>query len=213
MERDYLFYRKRAGLNFDKFFELHPEKKDKGLFEEFIKRFDVYNEQRDILVENYYKKQCLEVDPLKYQRIDAEKMYALAQLENRFIDVLRVIFGISPDDDKALFGDTIENRYLNLVKNRICEDKPGFYLGDDGFYRLNYFYDDEEIPLSVMLEYDNLGEMAYKNECEENQKEIELYIYGKKILLPEHFRTDSLDYYMASLQEFISKKLDTSFKN
>lgn len=183
--RDYEFYRTKAGLDFNKFNTLHPEKKGEELFQTFMIRYDIYYKQRDNIIHKYEQKMIDERDATKLSRIEAEKMYAIAQLEQVFIDVVRILFGISPDDEKAVFGDTIATRYKKLTETHLCNDKPGFYMGDDGLYRLDAYYDEDYVTLDVMKEYYKLGDKVYKNDKSQPEGEIELIIDDNRIKIPD----------------------------
>lgn len=183
--RDYEFYRTKAGLDFNKFNKLHPEKNGEELFQTFMIRYDIYYKQRDNIIHKYEQKMIDERDDTKLPRIEAEKMYAIAQLEQTFIDVIRIVFGISPDDEKAVFGDTIATRYRKFTETHLCKDKPGFYMGDDGLYRIDAYYDEDYVPLEVMKEYYKLGDKAYKNDKTEPEGELELIIDDNRIKIPE----------------------------
>lgn len=182
--RDYEFYRTKAGLDFNKFNKLHPEKNGEELFQTFMIRWDLYYKQRDNIIRKYEQRMIDERDDDKLPRIEAEKMYAIAQLEQNFIDVLRIIFGISPDDETAVFGDTIATRYRKFTETHLCKDKPGFYIGDDGLYRLDAYYDEDYISLETMKEYYKLGDEVYKNDKTEPDGEIELFIDDNRIKIP-----------------------------
>lgn len=193
MERDYIFYRKKAGLDFDKFIKNNPEKDGEGLFQTFMKRYDCYYTQRDSIVKKYNQRILDEHDTKNFSRIEAEKMYAIAQLEQVFIDVMRVIFGLSPDDENAKFGDTIATRYMDLIKSYITPEKPGFYKGADGLYRIIYFYDDEIVPLETMREYYLHKDIMY-HDTDENDEEppSQLLIDDKLVEIPKQIRDDPL---------------------
>lgn len=186
--RGYDYYRRKAGLDFDKFIKLHPEKNGEELFKTFMIRYDLYYKRRNEILRKFGRKAADEDDEDKLPIIEAEKMYVVAQHEQLYIDVMRVLFGIAPDDETAIFGDTIATRYTDFVESHLCDDKPGFYMGDDGLYRLAVFYDDDYIPLDVMKEYYLLGDKVYKDfdpeekPCEGN---IDLLIDGKLVKIPE----------------------------
>lgn len=201
MIRDYTFYRKRAGLDFDKFIELNPEKDGEGLFQTFMKRYDCYYKQRDMVVEKFNRRMLDEQDETNIYRIGAEKMYAIAQIEQVFIDVMRVIFGLAPDDENAKFGDTIDSRYDTFIKDYIDPEKPGFYKGADGLYRIRYFYEDDIISLRVMKEYYKHAEIMYHyNEGEEDQGRIQMLIDGKEVKLSDMAKRNPI--------KFIEKLID-----
>ena len=188
---DYNYYRYKAGLNWDKFIELHPEAEGEKVFPQFIKRHESYTQQRDLICDKFRRRFIDEKDVTKYQRIQVEKMYALAQLEHAFIDVLRVIFGLDPNDKTAMFGDKIENRYSNLVKEHMCKDDDGndtgLYVGADGLYRVAAFYDEDEADISTMIrwsDYKGAGKAYQTEEPPEDSYDIELFIDGVKIKIP-----------------------------
>lgn len=203
MQKDYTFYRKKAGLDFDKFIELHPEKDGEALFQTFMKRYDCYYTQRDLLIKKFTQKLVDEKDETKFSRIEAEKMYAIAQLEQVFIDVMRVLFGLSPDDENAKFGNTIATRYIDFVSNNICLDKFGFYLGADGLYRIGAFYEDDYIPISVMKEYYSLGDKVYKDDSNIPEGDIHLIIEGKEIELPEQDPNDPIPIHLKVIEKIL----------
>lgn len=188
---DYNYYRYKAGLNWDKFIALHPEAEGEEVFPQFMKRYDCYTQQRDLICDKYRKRFIDEKDESNYPKIQAEKMYALAQLEHAFIDVLRVIFGLDPNDNTAHFGDKIENRYSNLVKEHMCKDDDGkdtgLYLGADGLYRIAAFYDEDEADISTMIKWSDFkgaGKAYQTEEPPEDSYDIELFIDGVKIKIP-----------------------------
>ena len=191
-EKDYNFYRYKAGLNFDKFIKLHPDKDGEEIFTTFMKRYDAYYKQRSTIVRKYEKKYANEYDEENLPRIIGEKMHDLAQLEQMFIDVLRIVFGISPDDDTAKFGDTIETRYTKFIESHVCLDEinKGLYMGDDGLFRLISFYDDDEVDFLTLFRWHSLDTgHAYKPDFyaskEGSRYDIELYVDGVKAKLPE----------------------------
>ena len=120
-----------------------------------MKRHESCTQQKDLICDKYRKRFIDEKDVKKYPKIQVEKMYALAQFEHAFIDVLRVIFGLDPNDSTALFGDKIENRYSNLVKEHMCDkdgENAGLYIGADGLYRIAAFYDEDEADISTIID-------------------------------------------------------------
>lgn len=188
MERDYNFYRFKAGLDFNKFIELNPDKDGEELFSTFMKRFEIYYKQRDAVVSRYSQRFVNEKDEEKFGIIQCEKMYALAQLEQIFIDVIRVIFGLAPDDNDAIFGNCIENRYRTLVDKYMCKDEQdkGLYIGADGLYRVASFYDDDVVELSTMYRWYQLRDKAYNtDEPPEDSFDIEMYVGKQKIKMPD----------------------------
>ena len=208
---DYNYYRYKAGLNWDKFIKLHPEANGEEVFPHFMKRLDNYTQQRDLICDKFRRRFIDEKDLTKYKRIEVEKMYALAQLEHTFIDVLRVAFGLDPNDRTALFGDRIENRYANLVKAHMCdedsEDK-GLYIGADGLYRIAAFYDDDEIDISTIIRWAELkgeGKVYQTEEPPEDSFDIELFIDGVKVKLPhEKKKEDNLKKQLEIVSALIS---------
>lgn len=202
MPRDYLFYRKKAGLDFDKFIERNPDKDGESLFSTFMARYDIYYKQREELVNKYSKRFYEEKDDEKLPRIEAEKMYAIAQLETVFVDVLRVLFGLSPDDKSAVFGTTIATRYLDFVKEHLSEEKQGFYIGADGLYRLAAFYDDDYVPLEVMKEYYLLGDKVYKDE-DYQEPDIHIIMDGKEIFIPEQDPKDKVPAHLRVIEKLM----------
>ena len=189
-ERDYNFYRLKAGLDFNKYIEkLTPDKDGEEVFNTFVKRYDAYYKSRSTIIRKYEKLIANEYDEDNIPRYQGEKMRDLAQLEQMFIDVLRVIFGLAPDDNAAKFGDTIATRYTDFVKGHACvEDRnKGLYIGADGLYRMMCFYDDDEVEFKTLLRWNELdNEMAYKPdyETEEKKYDFEIYINGTKVKIP-----------------------------
>lgn len=189
-DKDYNFYRYKAGLDWDKYIALHPEDDGEEVFPQFMKRLDSYTHQRNTIVDKYNRRFLDEKDEKKFPKIDAEKKYALVQLESVFIDVLRVAFGLDPNDSTAMFGQGIEKRYSDLVKAHMCvqEEDRGLYIGADGLYRIAAFYDDDEVDIHTMYRWCELKAEGKVYLCEEPPKDsydIELYIGGQKIKLPE----------------------------
>lgn len=188
--KDYNYYRYKAGLNWDKFIDLHPEADGEEVFPQFMKRLDNYTHQRDLIVDKFRQRFLDEKDEKNYSKIEAEKMYAIAQLETVFIDVLRVAFGLDPNDKEAKFGEGIAARYSDLVKAHMCvqDEDVGLYIGADGLYRIASFYDEDEVDIRTMYRWCELKEQDKVYLCEEPPKDsfdIELYIGGQKIKLPE----------------------------
>ena len=189
-KKDYNYYRYKAGLNWDKYIALHPEIDGEELFTTFMKRLDNYTHQRDVIIDKFAQRFIDEKDEEKYNRIEGEKMYALAQLEQVFLDVIRVAFGLDPDDKYAVFGDKIATRYSRLVDGYICDgEDTGLYKGADGLYRIATFYDDDSIDINVMFRWCKLKEEGKVYQTEEDvpkdSYDIELFIEGQKIKLPE----------------------------
>lgn len=189
-DKDYNYYRYKAGLDWDKYIALHPEEDGEEVFPHFIKRLDSYTHQRDMIVDKYNQKFIDEKDEKKYPKIEAEKMYALVQLESVYIDVLRVAFGFAPNDKNVQFGQGIERRYPDLAKNYMCvQDKDrGLYIGADGLYRIAAFYDDDEVDIHTMYRWCELkaeDKVYLTEEPPKDSYDIELYIGGQKIKLPE----------------------------
>lgn len=183
MEREYIFYRKKAGLDFDLYIKLHPEINGEKVFENFMSRYDAYIKQRNLIVTKFEKKFIDEPNLEKHVNIYSERMFAIAQLELVFNDVVRVFLGLDPEDDNLKFDDNISARYDNLTKEFLCEDKPGFYIGADGLYRLAYFYEDDVIPISCMKEFYALGDKVYKANTRQ-KPEIHLIIDGVEVEVP-----------------------------
>ena len=188
--KDYNFYRYKAGLNWDKYIALRSEKDGEELFTTFMKRFDNYTHQRDMIVNKFTQRFIEEKDEKKFKRIEAEKMFALAQLEQVFIDVVRVAFGLAPDDNEAKFGDSIATRYSDFVKGYMClrSEDAGLYIGVDGLYRIAVFYDEEEVDINTMYRWCELkaeDKVYLTEEPPKDSFDIELYIGGQKIKLPE----------------------------
>ena len=197
---DYNYYRYKAGLNWDKFIELHPEIEGEELFTDFMKRHECYTKQRDIVSDKFKQRLIDEKDLSKYPRIEMEKNYAIAQVEYVFIDVLRVAFGLAPDDKYAKFGTTIEDRYSNLVSGYMCDkdsEDAGLYIGADGLYRIASFYDDDPVDIHTMYRWWELkkqNKVYQTEEPPEDSYDVDLIIDGIKIKLPEKKTGDPKKY-------------------
>lgn len=184
MEKDYIFYRKKAGLDFDLYIKLHPEVDGEREFRNFMKRYDAYVKQRTMIVESYDKKFANERDLDKHPRIYAEKMKDIAQLELVFNDVVRVFLGLDPSKDMTKFGQTVDTRYSHLVEEFLDPEHPGLYIGADGLYRIACFYDDDDISPEAYKTFLEMGDKAYKADTSKDHV-IDIMVDGVFVKVPE----------------------------
>lgn len=184
MEKEYIFYRKKAGLDFDLYIKLHPEVDGESEFQNFIKRYDAYVKQRTMLIQNYEKKFVNELDLGKHSRIYAEKMKDIAQLELVFNDVVRVFLGLDPSKDMITFGQTVETRYSHLIEDCLDPKYPGLYIGADGLYRIACFYDDDVVSPEAYKAFLELGDKTYKADTTKYH-DVDIMVDGVYVKVPE----------------------------
>lgn len=200
MAEDYIFYSKKAGLDFDRYIALHPEYDGEAVFNAYKERYDGYMRGRTDIVEKYDKKYAAANNATEVTAIRAEKAYALAQFELSYIDVIKVLLGLDPKDSTMAFGETKETRYSDLVKEYISTDKPGFYIGADGLYRLAYFYESDSIPAKHLLEWYALGDKVYKNNTPMDP-EVIVVVEGNVVRVPKNFYLKLLEFISENDQE------------
>lgn len=213
-QADISLYRKKLGLDFDKFIELHPEVKDaEELFRTFMVRYDLYKAKHKEIMDKFAIKEVEADSEKELNRIDADRLYALLQLENVYVDVIRVQYGINPADDNALLGFTASDRYIRLIgESRRCKEFPGFYMGDDGLLRLEYFHAFDSIPLKTYLDYAYLNSQGRVYRVFENDLEdvnsVELFIGGIKIEIPPCDENTHLNSYLPELADYLIASVD-----
>lgn len=64
----------------------------------------------------------------------------MSVLDYKYVDVVRDYWGLDPEDNTALFGEDMENRWNNFIKNHVVKDNEGkdtiVYEDKDKNYRL-----------------------------------------------------------------------------
>lgn len=66
-----------------------------------------------------------DVTDQEIEKAQAEFYSDLAVLDYKCIDVAREDWGFEPDDDTTNFGENMENRCVNFIKNHIVRDESG----------------------------------------------------------------------------------------
>lgn len=69
-----------------------------------------------------------------------EFLREMAVLDYKYIDVVREDWGLDPEDNTAVFGEDMENRWRHFIKNHIVKDNEGketiLYADKDKNFRL-----------------------------------------------------------------------------
>lgn len=69
-----------------------------------------------------------------------EFLKEMAILDYKFIDIVREDWGLDPEDNTAMFGEDMENRWTHFIKNHIVKDNEGkesiIYEDKDNNFRL-----------------------------------------------------------------------------
>lgn len=184
MKEEYIYYRKKAGLDFDRYIKLHPEIDGEKVFQRFVKNYDNYIEQRNMILDKYEGKFDENLGTQQDKCIFAERWFSLVQIEETFRDVVLIILGLDPECHTIKFGSSLSSRYFDAIKDFLCPEMPGFFKGADGLYRMAYFYEGDTIPPGVLRQYYELGDKAYRANTRKNPA-VNIFIEGLEIKLPK----------------------------